>query len=439
MSVLKFVMCVTFWVGMSNLSAQEVQLRSPSLAGKEARLYYFAGAKVDSLSAAVDNSGKASFSIPGRDYRGMAALVVPGVGGVELVVAEPSVLVECNGDQLNTGTVAFPASKENNFLKHIFTSQSRYMQQQAWLQAGSELLDAGSPVLSAIQPELDKVKASMQALDREISSSGLYAARYYRLADFMNRLFDTEQKRDGQRAMSIRKEMEESVDIASLYHSGQLWGSVLNFYLSLFNHTAGEDKQQQYAASIQRILQRLQAPYYEAFLAGCVTETERFGWREAQEGILSGLHPQFTSSYVNLQRALGAYRANNNSSMPPLAGLDEADEPYDKTLIAFYDSDCGNCTSEMLRLIEVYPKLKEKGIRIVSVAADVDLKKYENSIKDFPWRDKLCDFKGFEGTNFSNYNVIGTPSFYLLDKEGKLSGLFFSVDDVEKAIMSYKL
>jgi hypothetical protein len=416
------------------LYAQQVQLQSQPLANKGAKLYYFSGAKVDSLLSVTDASGKVSFNIPSGDYRGMAALVVPGAGGVELVVAEPLVTVQCVVSELNTETVSFPQSKENNFLKHIFTSQSRYMQQQAWLQGGNELFDKDSSMLPMLSAGLQKAETSMKELDKEISSSKLYAAKYYRLADFMNRLFDTEQKRDSEKAKLIRREMEETLDIASLYTSGQLWGSVLNFYTSLFNHTAVGNKQQEYAVSVQRTLQRLPAPYYEAFLAGIVIETERFGWREAQDSILLGLHPQFVPSITSLQRALGAYRAKNSKAMPTLVGLDEANEAYTKTLVAFYDSDCASCVNEMFRLRVLYPFLREKGIRVVSIAADADKQKYENGIKDFPWKDKLCDFKGFEGENFSNYNVVGSPSFYLLDKDYKLTGMFYSVSDLEEAI-----
>lgn len=430
MNALRISIYITFWLGICSLSAQEVRISFSALAGQEVKLYYFSGAKGDSLLSVVDTSGKAVFNIPSSDYRGMAALVVPGAGGIELVVAEPSIVVECNSNQLSTETIVFSHSNENNFLKYIFTSQSRYMQQQAWLQAGSELFDAGSPVLAAIQPELQKVEASMLALDKEIDSSPLYAAKYYRLADFMNRLFDTEQKRDSERALLIRQEMEKSLDIASLYHSGQLWNSVLNFYLSMFNHTAGEDKQQQYAASILRIQQRLPAPYYEAFLASCIIETERFGWQQAQDSILLGLHPGFTSSIPGLQRAIGLYQVKNSGTIPGIVGLEETNEIYTKTLVAFYDSDCSSCVNEMFRLVALYPKLKEKGIRVVSIAADVDKNKYENGIKDFPWKDKLCDFKGFEGTNFSNYNIVGSPSFYLMDKSNKLLGVSYSVGDV---------
>ena len=429
--MLRYGAVVLLGICATALQAQNISLSAPSMAGRDAKVYYFTGAKVDSLLSTIDNAGKANFTLLSGDYRGMVALVVPEVGGIELVVAEPSIEVECSSAELNTETVVFKNSSENDFLNRVFTSKSKYMQQQAWLQAGGELFGDDSPLAKQLRPELKKTEDSIAALDREITASSLYSARYYRLVDFMNRLFDTEQKRDVDGAALIRKEMEENLDIAALYTSGRLWGSVLNLYISLFNHTAGNDKQQEYAASVWRTSRSLVDPYYEAFLAGCITETERFGWRQSQDSILAGLHPQYMPENTSLQRALGAYRAQSNQAMPRLAGLEETKETYDKTLVAFYDSDCSTCVNEMFRLVVAYPALKEKDIRVVSVSADKDRKKFEESIKDFPWADKLCDFQGFEGENFSNYNVIGTPSFYLMDKDGKLTGQFYSVSDME--------
>ncbi|MCC8146244.1 MAG: thioredoxin family protein [Bacteroidales bacterium] len=358
-----YISIIVWVVGIYNLRAQQVVIHFPLMAGKEAKLFYFAATQVDSLLTTIDVSGKAVFHLSGNDYSGMAALVVSGAGGIEMVVSEPSVLAKCHSSTVDMETVKFPHSEENRFLSHIFITQSRYMQQTAWLQAGKDILD-----------------------------------------------------------------------IIALYTSGTLWESVCNFYISLFNHTAGEDKQQEYAASVLRTLDRLSAPYYEAFLASTVTETERFGWYQARDSILSMLNPSFTSSIGSLQRATGAYRANNGQIMSPLVGLNESKEPYGKTLIAFYDSDCSSCVNEMFRLISIYPKLREEGIRVVSIAADTNKERYEEEIKNFPWEDKLCDFKGFEGENFSNYNVIASPSFFLIDSKRRLSGTFYSVKDVEEAV-----
>jgi len=433
------VTIIAFLTGLCYLPAQDVRLSAPLLSGREAKLYYFAGAKADSIATVTDSSGKAEFSIPGGNYRGMATLVITDFGWIQLVVAEPVVELVCNSATLSFENVTFPHSVENPFLSYIFTSQSRYMRKQAWLQAGNAFLSADSPVLSGIKSELKNVEDSMALLSAEVNASKLYASKFFRLSEFMNRLFAIEQKRDTTGALLIRKEMEENLDIASLYTSGQLWNSVLNFYASLFSHTAGEDAQQQYAASVLHTSQRLQEPYYEAYIAGCITEVERFGWNRAEDSIISNLlttDSKFTATSDILKRAIGAYLAKNSKAMPEIIGLSETGKSKSgKMLIAFYDSDCSACVAEMRNLTTIYSVLKEKNIRVVSIAGDTNRELFEKGIQEFPWQDKLCDFKGITGANFTNYNVIGTPSFFLIDSNRKLIGQFYSVGDLQKMMM----
>jgi len=433
-----FIIGIACLTAAGYLPAQEVRLLAPPLSGKGSTLYYFAGARVDSLTATVAPSGKAVFRIPKNNYRGMAILVVSGAGAIEMVVAEPSVQIECSAPSFNIETVNMPRSAENRFIKHIFTAQSRYLRKQAWLQGGNEFFDAKSSVFPAIQSELKSMEDSITILNREVTASKLYAAKFFRLSEYMNRLFSADQAQDSIAALSIRQEMEESLDIASLYSSGQLWNGILSFYASLFYGTAGADNQQQYAASVFRSSQRLPGPVFEAYISGCIAEAERLGWKQAEDSILSKLlasRPGFTASQDILQRAIGAYLARNNQIMPEIIGLSAADKTkYSKTLIAFYDSDCGTCVNEMFRLTAVYPQLQEKGIRVVSIAGDMEKELYEQGIQNFPWQDKLCDFKGMTGVNFSNYNVIGTPSFFLIDGDRKLLGQFYAVSEIQEEI-----
>jgi len=434
------VTIIAFLTGISYLPAQDVRLSAPLLSGREAKLYYFAGAKADSLITAIDSKGKAAFSIPGGNYRGMTVIVITDVGWIQAVVAEPVVDIRCDSAAFSFDKVTFPRSAENRFLRYIFTSQSRYMRKQAWLQTGNAFLSADSPVLSGIKSELKIVEDSMALLSNEITASQLYASKFFRLSEFINRLFAAEQKQDSTEARVICREMEENLDIASLYTSGELWNSVLNFYASLFNRTAGHDLQQQYASSILHTSQRLSAPYFDAFIAGCITEAERFGWKQAEDLILAQLltdNPGYSSSSDLLKRAIGAYLAKNNKAMPEIIGLCETDKSKTgKMLIAFYDSDCSTCVAEMRNLTTIYSVLKEKNIRVVSIAGDTNRELFEKGIQEFPWQDKLCDFKGITGANFSNYNVIGTPSFFLIDNDRKLLGQFYAVDKLQEAIAS---
>ncbi|MBK5721290.1 thioredoxin family protein [Dysgonomonas sp. Marseille-P4677] len=418
-----------------SINAQIIQLQTPSLTGRNAKCYYFEGSRTDSLETVIGNSGRATFMIPNENYRGMAAVTIFNAGGIEIAVDEPFILIDCNENDFNHETVVFPQSNENNFLKKIFTTRNKYVQQKGWLQAGEHIFP-NSPLLSHLQPEIEKIDLAMQMLDKEIEASDLYISKYYQLGNFMNRLVEAEHNGDTKMAKLIRQEMEDSLDITSLYTSGRLWNDAFSYYIRLFDYTENNDtKQKQYAQSVLKTSQRLTSPYFEAFLDANVKETEYFGWLDAQHLIIEGLltkYKGFSSSYPNLQRAIGTYYLKINKSLPPIVGLADSSENYDKLLIAFHDSDCSSCINEMTRLMQIYPTLKEKGIRVVSIAADINKDRFEAETSRFQWKDKLCDYKGFTGVNFSNYNVMATPSFYLTDKKGKLLGNYFSIMDLER-------
>ena len=415
---------ILFLVSM-HVSAQVIRLDAPLLAGKQANLYYFQGARVDSIITTIDASGKADFTIEYKNYKGMAALVIPDAGGIEMVVAEPNILVECNSPALNNETAVFPKSEENNFLKYIFTTQTRYLQQQAWLRAGSQLFDEDSQILSAVQPGLKKVEDSIAALNSEIDASKFYAAGYFRLSEYLNRLFEAEQRRDVEASLPIRREMEETLDITALYTSGQLWESILNFYLSIFNQTLNDGvKQTEYAESVLKTSRRLGAPYFEAYIAGCITETERFGWMDARDSILAHViekNPGFKTNILSLQHSLNSFLMRYKGIAPEIAGL-SASKDYTKTVLAFHDSDCNTCLNEMNTLARNYELLRKNKIRVVSVAADKNKERFEAETRNFPWADKLCDFQGFEGVNFTAFGVVATPTFFIISKDGKIEG-----------------
>jgi hypothetical protein len=49
---------------------------------------------------------------------------------------------------------------------------------------------------------------------------------------------------------------------------------------------------------------------------------------------------------------------------------------------------------------------------------------FEYTASGLPWSDKFCDFKGFDGENFRNYGIVGTPTFILTDDGGIVRGRY---------------
>ena len=90
------------------------------------------------------------------------------------------------------------------------------------------------------------------------------------------------------------------------------------------------------------------------------------------------------------------------------------------SLLLFYQSGCGPCKQTIAALKEHYSNLVAKGIKIVALSADTDPQVFKDSAAAFPWKDTYCNLEGFNGVNFKNYAVTGTPTMFVLDSKGIL-------------------
>ncbi|MDR1762850.1 MAG: thioredoxin family protein [Dysgonamonadaceae bacterium] len=409
--------------------AQTVKLDFPASAGKEVNLYTFRGDRADTLSVEADAAGKAVFSLPTKDYRGIIVLGNKDLGLVELVLAEPLLEVECRDATLTIQTAVCKNSAENDYLRKIFSEQSRRFQQFNWLQQGEAFYDfLDTPLVENLKKQAAETQAAIESAKRENRNSPLFSARYYEASEFMSRLYQAEQLGNQQVTLAVAEEMETAAPIPVIYRSGNNWLAMHNEYINAFNRAEGlQNKHLQYAKSVLKTLARLQPPYYEAYLAGSVTEMERFGWMDSRDTVLARVlaeKPNLKSDNRLLQTALNAFRSNKMNIAPEIEGLQKSAEKYEQTLAAFYDSDCNTCVNEMRQLANNYSVLKARKIRVISIAADKDEKHFTDGSKDFPWADKLCDYKGFEGANFVGFNIIATPTLVLIDKDGKIVGRY---------------
>jgi cytochrome oxidase Cu insertion factor (SCO1/SenC/PrrC family) len=85
----------------------------------------------------------------------------------------------------------------------------------------------------------------------------------------------------------------------------------------------------------------------------------------------------------------------------------------------------------MTKLSEWYGELQKEGYEVVSIAADLDEEIYKSMAKAYPLKDKYCDYQGLSGKDFINYNVTGTPTFYLIDEKGIIRGIYARVEDIK--------
>jgi hypothetical protein len=69
-----------------------------------------------------------------------------------------------------------------------------------------------------------------------------------------------------------------------------------------------------------------------------------------------------------------------------------------------------------------YQKLKDMNLRVISIAADENKDVFEATGQNLAWSENYCDFQGFAGVNFLRYKIIGTPTIFVIDGAGIITG-----------------
>ena len=90
-------------------------------------------------------------------------------------------------------------------------------------------------------------------------------------------------------------------------------------------------------------------------------------------------------------------------------------------LVDFWASWCEPCRAEGPNLKEQYKLYKDKGFEIISVSLDTDKKSWLKAIADdgLNWL-QVSDLKGYRSAAVQSYGIGGVPSFFLLDRDGKI-------------------
>lgn len=88
-------------------------------------------------------------------------------------------------------------------------------------------------------------------------------------------------------------------------------------------------------------------------------------------------------------------------------------------LIDFWASWCIPCRKSFVDLKKVYAKYKSLGFEIYSVSGDEKKDSWTKAIEtdSIPWIN-VSDLKGMQNKAFLEYNVVGVPTNFLVDKNG---------------------
>ncbi|MFT3992852.1 MAG: thioredoxin-like domain-containing protein [Dysgonomonas sp.] len=376
----------------SIVKAQRIDLSLPKLANKEYVFILHKGIKQDTIqSGSFGFAGNMTINIPERNkgYSGIGVLYLKDGGAITLIVNNEDFQI---GENQNGG-YEFRNSIENDYLYHYYqNSRKQDIKGEKNLYA-DKYIDL-----------ISHFKLQNQLLQGQ----GGLAARVD------NRMYNTSQ-----------------LDLDALYTSG-LWFYQIDGIarLSPDQKTFGED--------MIKMLDRIKSTeVFEAITENLITITGQYGWEDAFDIIVPYVEStgRIETPHGNIYNAFTLAKIRKGTQAPLLDGLvdpmNKENNHVQKILIVFYQPDCHNCEGEMNILIKNYEKFKEKGLRIISVSSDTREDIFQADCIRFPWTDKLCDFKGFAGSNYLKYGVLGTPTFFLLDKNWVVLGRYAMISQID--------
>jgi hypothetical protein len=410
--------------------AQTIKLDFPKFADKKYVYLLMQGDKKDTIAKGIlDKEGKTMLTIPKeyKDYKGMSQWMLIDGGGLDMIVNQENFSVGSPEEQPYEENITYKESKENSYLIEQFVEQERLMQKSGLLRMIFQLYKPEEKAYDFIKNEMNSQEALLKQLVAETAKSPLYAARFREIADYAGGTVPKVYHSEEDKAKDYVQFAADKVNMDLLYTSGH-WSSLLNGWMQMEISFVKDDSK--LLSDSKKMLYRTKTvKVYTDLAEKMVALYTKHGKDLLLKELALVIKEQGrleNPSWILKRMANGQI----GEMAPKIVGLEKPIELVkdQNTLLFFYQSGCGNCDKEIKALKLNYSELQKNKTRVISIAADSDEEIHKYGIASFPWEDRLWDKKMFEGDNFINYGIIGTPTYILIDGEGKISGRYAELE-----------
>ena len=410
------VICLVLFVCGQAQTRSKVNIELPHFAGKPYVFYLMQGDKQDTIqSGALDESGKTVLILPERykTFVGMSKFMIVREGGLEIILNhEQEFTVSCTEAQPNINNIHYMGTPENSFLFGQYQKQGKILEKAGALEGMLQLYNSPQDSLyQFLKSEQSRLQEQYAELQKETAQSPLYAARIREMGDFLRGLGSRLNRTEKEMQQEQREFMLSKVDFGQLYNSG-LWNEVLSQWVGM---TTGLGDSTLLADSRRALNRCTDKDLHGKLLGKLVLYYNKYGKENllSQLGVDDSLTPGHPAPKLHL----------DSLTLTPVSSL-----------VIFYETGCGSCEKELTQLRADYPALQKRGIRVISVAADPNEETYRKNVDMFPWTDKYCDYKGFEGVNFKSYQVFGTPTIFVINKDGIITGRYATMAEAMREL-----
>ncbi len=108
----------------------------------------------------------------------------------------------------------------------------------------------------------------------------------------------------------------------------------------------------------------------------------------------------------------------------------------EETLLIFWAGWCPHCNQMIPKIKEWYNQQDKKRVEVVTVSLDTSEKEWKAKVDELGIEScfNLSDLKSWDGEVANKYNIYGTPTLFLLDKNRKILAKPKTINDLNKYI-----
>lgn len=423
-----FIAAMTIF-GIVLLQAQTVKMSLPKFGGKE---YYYSliqGDKKDTIAKGkLNTTGNVTLMLPAaqKSFKGVAQFTINQDLSIDLIMNNENFTISSNDAQPTIENTKFTGSIENDFLRESL-QQKKMSDKMELIKASLKLYDKDDALYPVFDKEKIQLTEEFMTQQAVVKNSSLYAARMREMLNFLGGIGSKPDMTQEDLIKEYSPFVRNSLDIETLYTSS-LWSPVIENWLNmqLFGVKDDEILLEDTKAIFSRIKNNT---VYTAFAEKIVSLFSKNG----KDNLVNAIG-QYISQSGRIEKPgnnlLSAMNNLDNGAMAPALKTGTSEKVIkNKTLLLFFESGCNSCENEIHQLLGNYQILLQKGYEVISIAADMTVNAGDGHDHKFPWKEQLCDFKGFKGVNFANYGVIGTPTFFVIDEKGKITGRYARLID----------
>lgn len=141
----------------------------------------------------------------------------------------------------------------------------------------------------------------------------------------------------------------------------------------------------------------------------------------------------------NYRKAMMITKLRKGVDAPELSGITTDNQTFklssflgNPIFIIFWAPDCYHCKTVMPFINNLYDKYNDS-IEFVGFAIDKDLQAIKVAAKEEKIKFKvITDLQGYDGENCLRWFVWGTPTFFIIDKYGKIFSSPYSYEGIEQ-------